>query len=576
MNFRLPPLARVAIGAALLLTILYQGFRWTVNRVYVPAGYNLMLRYKGPLVFGSRKTTKPGHFAEVDEQGRPKEIGILPHLLGPGRHFYCPIWYERTLVADTVIEPGELGLVTSKLGDNLPAEKFLVDGDLDEVRFKGILRRTFGPGRYRVHPYGFEIKKVKLELTRVGNQPKVSGWVNIPTGYVGVVTNLTDLPGEPATGRVAQPAGIQDKVLQPGIYPVNPREQQIDIVEVGYRETSIEVAKLTDAEGQLRLDPSGEPLIDEHGGGISFPSNDGFSIHMDFTAIWGVMPEQAADTIRTFGTVQAVETKVVLPQIESICRNRGSQLGAVDLLVGESRRKFQDDTSHAFQAALSEKNVTLLYSLVRYISIPQEIRVPIQKANLADELKLTRDQEQLTARTEAKLREAERKVELEAARVRVETEKKVAGLQAEGEKTAAETRAKTVQLVAAIDKQTAELEAQATVTRGEAAASADRLQREAEAQKFHLAVEAFGSGMAYNQWVFATGLPQDIQLNLLYAGEGTFWTDLKGFTETMLSRQVREQQSGGGEEASRQGRAAPADTPPSAPTAPAAAPRRGR
>ena len=73
-----------------------------------------------------------------------------------------------------------------------------------------------------------------------------------------------------------------------------------------------------------------------------------------------------------------------------------------------------------------------------------------------------------------------------------------------------------------------------------AEASAQQLLEEAKAGKFKLAVAAFGSGEAFNQWVFATGLPEDIQLQFLYAGEGTFWTDLKGFTETMLGKQTQE------------------------------------
>jgi hypothetical protein len=69
------------------------------------------------------------------------------------------------------------------------------------------------------------------------------------------------------------------------------------------------------------------------------------------------------------------------------------------------------------------------------------------------------------------------------------------------------------------------------------------MEEEAKADKFKLAVGAFGSGDAYNQWVFAKGLPDDIQLDMLYAGEGTFWTDLKSFSETMLGRQVTTQQT---------------------------------
>ena len=67
---------------------------------------------------------------------------------------------------------------------------------------------------------------------------------------------------------------------------------------------------------------------------------------------------------------------------------------------------------------------------------------------------------------------------------------------------------------------------------------AGRAQREAKAEKFKLAVQAFGTSDSYNQWVFASGLPEDIRLQLLYAGEGTFWTDLKGFTPTVLGKQL--------------------------------------
>jgi regulator of protease activity HflC (stomatin/prohibitin superfamily) len=264
---------------------------------------------------------------------------------------------------------------------------------------------------------------------------------------------------------------------------------------------------------------------------------------MDFTAIWGIMPDEAPHVVEFSGNLEAVETRVVVPLIESICRNEGSKLGAVDLLVGDTREQFQDVTTQQFEQKLLETGVVLQYGLVRHIYIPQEVRLPIQKKYVADELKLTRDQEQLTARTEAKLREAEKMVELESERIRVETEKLVAEKKAEGDKTAAEAGAETLKLVAAIAKQTAELDREATVTLGEAEADAKKLMEEARAGRFKLAVAAFKSGSAFNQWVFASGLPDDIQLQMLYAGEGTFWTDLKGFTDVMLAKQAQDSRS---------------------------------
>ena len=526
--------AGVAVPMFLLLVLGYEAFEWTFNRVYVPEGYSLVMRYKGPpLPFlpGNCPAAAPGQFAKVDDNGRPLEVGILKDMLGPGRHFRWVGWWETRLVKDTVVPPGSVAVVSSKMGKDLTDGDFLVDGDLDSTEEKGILRQVFAPGTYRINDYAYNVEVIQEKILPSGTQTKHAGWVSIPTGYVGVVTNLTDNKLTKAV------AGIQDKVLQPGLYPVNPNEQHVDIIGVGYTEKSIK-SNLVSRDGVPVLDESGEPSVMDDESGIAFPSNDGFKIHMDFTAVWGIMPEQAADVIRKFGNLEAVETKVVVPQIESICRNKGSSLGAVDLLVGDTRQVFQEDVSDAFEKILEDKGLTLLHGFVRNIHIPLEVRTPIQEKFVADELKLTRDQELLTARTEATLREAEKMVDLEKERVDAETTKMVAQAVAEGNKEAEETKAETIKKVATVARKTAELDAEASVTLGKAAASSKKLEAEAKSELFKLAVDSFGSGSAYNQWVFATGLPEDVELNLFYAGEGTLWTDLKGFTDVMVGKEA--------------------------------------
>ena len=53
----------------------------------------------------------------------------------------------------------------------------------------------------------------------------------------------------------------------------------------------------------------------------------------------------------------------------------------------------------------------------------------------------------------------------------------------------------------------------------------EKMKNEAEAKGYELLVGAFGSGHAYNLYTFAENFrPQSIQL--FFAGEGTFWTDL--------------------------------------------------
>ena len=487
---------------------------WTVNRVYVYEGESLMLRYKGPLIFGARVPATTGYWAEEGQ------IGILAKLRGPGRHFYCPIWWEREIVPDVVIKPGEVGVVTCKLGDNLPPTEFLVDGDIGDTNFKGILRKVLHPGRYRINPYGYEVETVQLQTFNSGNTKKNAGWVEIPTGYVGVVTNLAP---NPLTGAES---GIADHVLPPGIYPINGREQNIDIVEIGYRHNTIQVAVKRDQQGAVIVDENGEPAIADDESGIQFPSSDGFSMHIDFTAIWGLMPNQAAHAIRTFGNVDAVEQKIVLPQIDSILRNNGSEYQAVQLLVGDDREEYQSASLKDFQEVLKDKQITLLYGLVRHVYIPEQVRKPIQMSFIADELTLTRQQEQETAKEEANMREAEEQVTLASKTVEVDTQKHVAAREAEGDRQAETIRAKTVRMVAAIGRETAELEAEAKKVLGEAENKGKQMIEEATADRFRLAVEAFGTPQAYNKWVFASGLPNDVNLQLLYAGQGTLWTDL--------------------------------------------------
>ncbi len=504
----------IFVLAIAAISLLFLGFHWTINRVYVEEGESLMLRYKGPLVFGERNPAKTGYWAKEGE------IGVRQKLRGPGRHFKCPVWWDREIVPDVVIKPGEVGVVTCKLGDTLPSGEFLVAGDIGNTKFKGILRKVLHPGRYRINPYGYEVETVQLQTFTSGNTEKKAGWVEIPTGYVGVVTNLS---GNPITGATA---GISENVLPPGIYPINGREQNIDIVEIGYRHNTIQVAVERDQDGRVVVDENGEPMIADEESGIQFPSSDGFSMHIDFTAIWGLMPDQAPAAIRTIGNVDSVEQKIVLPQIDSILRNNGSEYKAVQLLVGDEREQYQSASLKEFHEVLDQKQISLLYGLVRHVYIPEEVRKPIQMSFIADELTLTREQEQETAREEANLREAEEQVTLASKTVEVETRKLVATREAEGDREAETTRAETIRLAAAIERETAELESEAEKVRGEAENKGKQMIEEATADRFRLAVEAFGTPQAYNNWIFATGLPDDIKLQLLYAGEGTLWTDM--------------------------------------------------
>jgi hypothetical protein len=542
-----------ALAVILLGLVGYEGiWRWMICRVEVPAGSSILVRYKGPWPFGSRRQAPEGMLVQTDTSGRPLEVGILEAMPGPGRHFYSPLEYEIQVVKDEVIAPGKIGVVVSKMGKPLPEGTYLVD----ERGYRGILRKVLTAGRYRINKYAFDVKVLDVDACAEVNakvKRKADDPVLIPPGYVGVVTNKAGNP------RTNEDRGIQKQVLQPGIYFLNPEEKRIDIVSIGYSETTLTVEAQNrdgDRSSSARTAPignspprdlgeklaasSGEDPLYAQGKGIEFPSSDGFPIHLDYTAIWGILPEQAPDVVRQFGTLKDVEQKVILPQIESICRLHGSRRGAVDLLVGETREEFQNETSDELEKVLKAKQLSLLFGLTRHIYVPKAVREPIQKAKIADELTKTRDQEQLTAKAQAELTEAKAKVVFGEKRTMAETLKKVAEVEAEGEKKAKEIEAMTEKLKAEIDAKSAAIDAQTTRLLGEAKAQSVKLAKEAKAERSQLLVKAMGGPDPYERYVFAEGLPADLRLGIFYAGPGTLWTDLKGFEQTMLGKLAAE------------------------------------
>jgi regulator of protease activity HflC (stomatin/prohibitin superfamily) len=545
--------AKTLLTAALLFLAGYIGvWQWVFCRTEVPPGYSLLVRYKGPWPFGSSTLAPEGTLVQTAGAGRPVQVGILEAMPGPGRHFYSPLEYETHLVKDEVISPGKIGVLVSKIGKPLPEGEYLVDAK----GYRGILRKVLTPGRYRINTYAYDVKVVDADacagpstrLKRSADDPTL-----IPPGYVGVVTNKAS---DPSTGAGR---GIQEQVLQPGIYFLNPEEKRIDIVSIGYSETSLTVearkqdgAKVAAARGERTHDLSGDRLGTSTpddpayvaGKGIEFPSNDGFPIHLDYTAIWGILPAQAPNVVRQFGTLKDVEHKVILPQIESICRLHGSRRGAVDLLVGDTREQFQNETSAELERVLSAKNLSLLFGLTRHIYVPKLVREPIQKAKIADELTKTRDQEQLTAQAQADLTEAKAKVVFGEKRTLAETEKMVAEVAATGEKKAREIAAMTEKFKAEIDAKSAVIDAQTTRVLGEAKAQSVKLSKEAKAERSQLLVKAMGGAGPYESYIFADGLPTDLKVGIFYAGPGTLWTDLKGFEQTMLGKLVSETQVG--------------------------------
>src|SRR5438093_5473174 len=89
-------LISLVVCMALFGAVGWQAFQWTFCYWYVDEGYSLLLTYKGPplpIPGLNLPSAAGGQLAEVDADRKPKQKGILAEMVGPGRHFYNPLFW---------------------------------------------------------------------------------------------------------------------------------------------------------------------------------------------------------------------------------------------------------------------------------------------------------------------------------------------------------------------------------------------------------------------------------------------------------------------------------------------------
>ncbi len=489
--------------------------------------------------------------------------GIQKDVLGEGRHFLNPIMYKRDIVRTVTILPGKVGIVTSKIGEELPEGEFLA-----EPNQKGIWRKVLGPGKYRLNPYGYQIDVVDA--------------ISIPIGYAGVLTSLS---GKQITNnQYAQKGekGVRKDILQPGLYYINPKEFKTDVLEVGINQVSLlgkdggeiitkgqlesqsapmealqskvlldqkkkrmdylkenvqsfrriekkpesgKMEKTQRASRQLMMEDSMQTF--ELSEFVEFPSRDGFKISIDMTVEIELMPDKIAGIFSQYGDLPALVDKIIMPQITSISRNKGSEYGAKDFIIGEGREKFQNELTRALATTLGEKQIVVHNALIRHVEVPAQILDPIQQASIAIEQNLTNMEKQNTAKKEAELNTQLTLIDQQRQQVGKETEKLRAEIVADQEKQVAEIKADAERAVAEIAKDTAGVEANTVRVLAQAEAHALKMVEGEKANGLKLKTKAFDDPVAYGLWELAQKLNTNVTINIIHAGEGTLWTDLE-------------------------------------------------
>jgi hypothetical protein len=481
--------------ALILLLVL-----WNTFFKYVPPGHMLVIISKGGDPLGENQV--------LADDGQK---GIQRRVRGEGWHFVMPIVYTTEVIsldkAGMVIPPGKVGIVTS-LGGSAPARGRV----LAEKGERGIQREILLSGSYRLNPYGFKVKQVPM--------------VRIDPGFVGVLRRkLASGNGEMGI--------VKDRILQPGIYPLNTEEYEVIACEVGIGQTSYHyVPRSKDS--------------------ITFQARDAYSITLDCTIEWEVKPEFWPTWVAKFGTaeqqgkpdqkagkeegpqappkvgdIKNIERLVIDQHVRKICRDRGLNYGAQDFLEGDKREKFQADFRAELDTVCKEDNVVVRSAFIRNIIIPEKFLEQKRLEQLAREQKLTSEALTLTADTAAEVAEAKQTIQLKVAKVDAETERLVATVERETQTIKEVTDAEIERLKDEFAAKIAQVDAERKKTLGEADAEATKLKETATSSLYKMKMEIFGrEGDAFLRYTLAQQLNPKLQLRLFQSGPGTLWTNM--------------------------------------------------
>ncbi len=550
----------------------YGIYLWFFCRFYVAPGCMAIVTAK------SGDAPKAGEL--LVERG---ERGIWKEVLPEGRYFLDPVMYDVDIVPAVTIPIGKVGIVTSKIGKPLSSGEIIAP----DKSYQGVWRDVLGPGTYRLNPQGYRVD--------------IADVINIPIGYVGVVTSQTGKPVPSGEFAALGSQGIFKDILQPGLYYINPNAYQVNVIEIGMNQVSMtgrggsvielknKIETASDAlkemssntlnvqlqqrmksksesvssfkedsvsqeyygrsernqRGNMKkaLAPqaaapslaasgkaaAGKPqdMVYNISSFVEFPSRDGFKIVMDMTVEFELLPENVSKIYMLYGDLPQVVEKIILPQILSISRLKGSTYKAQDFIVGEGRETFQNNLRSDLVATLKEKNILIHNAIIRNVEVPQNILSPIQDASLAREQNLTNYSLQSAAKIEAELNAQTGLIEQKRQEVEQETRKLVAEINASQEQEVRRIAAKTDLDVALIQLERSKIDAKREKLMGETDVRVNFIQQEELAWGTRRKAEALGKpGLMADMRLIETLNPK-MEVKVIYAGEGTLWTDLQ-------------------------------------------------
>ncbi len=466
---------------------------------------------------------------------RGPQMGVIP----PGTYRINTVLFKITLDKQTVVESGQIGVVEALDGAPLPAGRVIAtnvipatfqnpQAFIDNGGQRGPQMAVLTAGQYMINPLMFNVRtvdvidvpdgKIGVVATKEGMSlgkddvagPEVPGhdmyqnpqafvdkggfkgvqeqvlppgryFINpdfatvqlvdmtvVPIAHVGVVISYVGAPGQDVTGDTFKHGnlvkkgekGVWVEPLDPGKFPINPYTHKVELVPTAN-------VVLNWATGKTE-----SHRLDERLSTIKVRSSDGFTFNLDVSQIIHVPRNDAPRVIARFGNMLNLVTQVLEPIIGNYFRNAAQEHDVISFLKERTGR--QDQARKKILEALQEYNVGAVDTLIGDIVPPEELMRTLTDRKIAE-------QETVTYKTQMQA-EAVRQ-ELEQARALANTQARVVD---------SERKVKMAEYDAKANIAEAEGKAKAKTVNAAADAEVTRVTGEAEAGK----IQAIGSAEA--------------------------------------------------------------------------------
>src|SRR5215510_3697303 len=481
------------------------------------------------------------------------EAGIQADTLAPGLHWW--LWqYATTLQRFVVLPEGSIGIVEARdgapiavgrvLGKRVSCDSFQnARAFLSNGGERGPQLAVIPPGSYRINTALFVIKPCPA--------------IEIPSDRIGLVETMEGTPLSTASGDIAGPVieghtsfqdaqafvdhhgrkGLQEEVLLPGRYFINPKFANVDVVDM----TVVPIAHVgvvisyvgslgedvTGAEfrhgnmvvkGQRGvwvdpLDPGKYPInprttklemvptanvvlnwatgkteahkLDERLSSITVRSQDGFTFNLDVSQIIHIPRNAAPKVIARFGSMANLVTQVLEPTIGNYFRNAAQKSDVIDFLKERVNR--QSEARQAITTALTEYDVGAVDTLIGDIVPPEALMKTLTDRKLAEQERVTYGTQKQAQEVRKELAQAQAQADTQPQVVNAERQVEIASFEAQ-------TRIKRAEGDAQSKRINAQADANVLLLVGEAEGKKITAVGNAEAEVLKLKGEAINPG----------------------------------------------------------------------------------